>query len=128
MLGVVFSTFAAPDKPDSSAKIHALLEARRDVLKQRSEAVETQMKHGLLNDFGSLIAARNDLLGAELALASTKDERIALLKKHVANCLEYEKFNQGRFEAGRGATQVDVLSSTAARLEAEIALAREEAA
>ena len=100
-----------------------LLGQRRDVLLQLVEALEHQFSQGLCQ-VDSVVAAREQFLDAELQLASGKTERLEILQKKVDNMRELEDFMKIRHQDGR-TTLENVLSATAARLQAEIDLVRE---
>ena len=120
------STIVAQNKTDSAQKIQALLLERRDVLKQRLLVLETQLKNGLISALDIVVSARNDLLKAELALATNKQQRVELLRQRLKNFQEFEKYNKERFDAGQGSFETDVLLSQAERIQAQIDLMREE--
>ncbi len=120
---ILTSTLTAQNQGrPNSAKMKALMEARRDTLKTRLEAFESKYKSGLTKaDF--VFASRKDFFKAELTLAPTKDERIAVLKKLVANAMENESLFTQRVNAGSpDYSQTDLLFATAERLEADIEL------
>ena len=70
---------------------------------------------------GESIAARNDYLDAELALAVDKNQRLNVLEQKLANAKTFESFTEQQLQIARG-LKTDVLMATAARLEIEIAL------
>jgi hypothetical protein len=108
---------------DAAATIKARLEQKRDVLKQRLEAFEVLVKSGNSTPDATL-AARDDLLDAELALATDKPQRIAVLERKLDNAKQYESVLTQQRGNGR-ALLTDSLMATARRLDAEIALLRE---
>lgn len=131
---IVCLAFSGPVQPlvvgqvpeAASGKIRALLEEKRNILKQRLDGIESQYKSGL-SSHDTLIAARNDFLDAELAMATDKAQRIVILEKKVTNAQEREKLMlEARRIGSLTVTPADALMATADRLDAEIALAREE--
>lgn len=103
----------------------SLLKERRDTLRQLAQDVEQCYRAGRAT-LDSLIRASNLLLEAELDLAKTKAERIAIYEKLVANLRQLEKAAEARHQAGApGGGVSEVLSAKADRLKAEIQLARE---
>lgn len=113
-----------PRAATSSAKLTALLKERRDTLKQLVKIVEARYRNGAATE-ESVIQASLQLQQAELDLAKTRRERIAICKRTVELLRKQEKIAQARFEAARG-TREDVLSARAARLQAEIQMLREQ--
>jgi outer membrane protein TolC len=73
--------------------------------------------------FDRVQQATRALLNAELAQCESDKERIKVLEKIVALTKESEKNAVQRYKTGN-APQSDVLTATAGRLEAEIALKR----
>jgi len=112
------------DKAELNKQLTALLEQRCETLKQRLEyvaALETQDQ----NRFHDRILAKDELLQAKLALATSRDERIALAKERVNNLREREDFIVARSQVGVGDKQTELVSR-AARQQAEIDLLREQ--
>ena len=72
-----------------------------------------------------VVAAENDLLDAELQLASSKQERVKLCQKRIENLRFLEKILTQRFAQG-GSSMEDRLVATAARLQAEIDCLRQQ--
>jgi outer membrane protein TolC len=73
-----------------------------------------------------IVKAIQLLLEAEVELAETRAERIAVHEKILANLCQVEKAAQMRCSAGR-APIAESLEAKAARLKAEIQLKREQA-
>lgn len=111
-------------KAESGDKLTKLLQERRDTLAKRVAALEMQLGHGELK-IDSVIAARGDLLEAELQLAKTKNRRVEIFMKRIDNMRELENSVKLQFENGL-ATNESYLAATAARLQAEIDLIREQ--
>ena len=109
---------AAPD-----GKVRQLLTERRDTLRERLDAVEASYKSGLA-DTTVVIAAKTELLDAELEMANQPADRIALREGLVANMKQIEDWTRQQFDSGT-ALQQDVLLAKAKRLQAEIELLHE---
>jgi outer membrane protein TolC len=128
-LAVVIGTRLVAGAAESSGesaqrqKLADLLTERRDTLRKLVEAVELQYHHGA-GTLDAVVRASNDLLDAELALAPSEADRIAILERIVQNLKALEEMVSARYNAGR-ATISDVLSAKAARLNAEILLLTE---
>lgn len=102
-----------------------LMVQRRDVLKERWEALNQIRERGVVTDVDAHIDARTDLLGAELELAKTRQQRVALRLAMVNELKMLEESYQVIMKHGAGTAQ-DVLAVRAERLLAEIELLREE--
>lgn len=122
---VTFTT-AQEARNSDSPEIKVLLKERRDVLAKRIELLRARYAVGTGNDtLSSLFTAMDQLLLAELQLANSREQRVTLTHKRLDNMRELERSVKQRFEAGTGSTD-EVLSATAARLQAEIDLLREQ--
>ncbi len=118
----------ADDTQDSAShnkEIKALQLERRAVLQEALRAVE-RAYHAGQAQLASVIESRRELSRADLDLATTQHERLAVYKRLVEEATALEKATKTQFESGQ-ATQIDLLKSTAARLEAQIELARAQA-
>lgn len=109
--------------PKSSPSLDALVQERLETLRQLVSFAEEAFRSGNAG-YNSLIEAQNALIAAELESATRKTERIALLQKHVENLKRLEEIASSQQQAGQN-TLADLLWAKAARLEAEIALGRE---
>lgn len=109
---------------DSQAVLNELLKKRRDTLAERVVALEKKLAEGQLK-IESVVAARDQLLDAELQLVKTKKQRVAIYQKRIDNMRELEASLKLQYENGI-ATPESLLLATAARLQAEIDLAREQ--
>ena len=108
----------------ADVRIRDLLTQKRDVLKERLDGTQQ------LYDVGDtqpdrVLNARTDLLRAELDLVTSKAERIAVLESQLKTQKEFEQWATRRFEDGTDSFDAKFIA-TADRLEAEIALLREE--
>jgi hypothetical protein len=121
------SAIQAQDKPpakDPAAQLRSLMEERRDTLDKAVQVLLAQYRVGTV-DVERLASAMSRLGEAELDFAKNKDERIAVCRKQVEVCRDFEKICQGRRDAGT-VTDADVLQAKAERLKAEIQLLREQ--
>jgi outer membrane protein TolC len=119
----VASTAEASKKSAQRQELDELLTERRDTLRKLVDAVELQYHHGTAT-LDSVVRASNDLLVAELALASSEADRITIIERLVGNMKKLEEMVSARYNAGR-ATVSEVLSARVARLNAEILLLTE---
>ena len=123
---VLASAQSTTSKAKNQSKISALRNQRRDVLKERLKAVQAAFEVGQ-RDISELLAARVDLVEAELQCTSVKSERIDLCKRHVAAVQQIEAQVKLLRDAGRRGGEIDkYLVAKAARLAAEIALLEEQ--
>jgi outer membrane protein TolC len=111
-------------KGEASEQIESLLKERRDTLRRVVDVLTQQYENGSAA-FESIMLASERLFDAELELAATKAERIAIYEKRVSALRAMEKFAEGRFKAGFRTTEVELLDARAARLQAQIRLLRE---
>jgi hypothetical protein len=110
---------SAPDQA-TLAEVRKLQEKRRDVLRDALAVHQKlfQTGHGTLD---GIVGTSKRLLAAELDLATTDGERIAVHERHVEQARLWFALAKARQEAGRG-TAVEALEAQAAVLEAEIGL------
>jgi hypothetical protein len=121
---VVGFSFGA-DPPRSSpeggtGQLQSLRKERRDTLRKLVDAAESKYNSGKAT-LECVLRASELLLEAELDLAATKTERIAVREKLVANLRQVEKAAQMRHHAGVAPIE-ESLQAKAARLKAEIQL------
>ena len=121
--GTAVFSVAQNSSSNPEHEIRDLLTQRCDVLRERADTIEAAFKGGTA-DADAVITARNDLLHAELKLATDPVERVALCESNVANMNRIEELARVRFNNGTAYKQ-DVLAATAARLSAEIELLHE---
>jgi hypothetical protein len=107
--------------PAQSAVMTMQIE-RRDVLKTRVEVYEKLVAIARSSP-EELAAARNDLFDAELDLATTADQRAAVLQQKLENAKLLEELAQARKHSGRG-NEADVLLAKSNRLTIEIQIGR----
>ena len=117
---------AQPSGQDASAQLKSLMEERRDALDKAVTILSSMYRVGTAT-FDQVVSAMAKLADAELELAKTKDERIAVYRKQVESWRDAEKVCQARLQAGT-ATEVNVLEAKSERLKAEIQLLRERGA
>ncbi len=113
----------AQDTDANGAKIRSLMEERRAVLQHRVEATQEMTNDARGNPL-DVIAARSDLLDAELAMASNKEQRIDVLQRKLENAKQYEAFMEEQLQRASGDLP-DALRATARRLQTEIDLLKE---
>lgn len=111
---------AATPAPETTA---TLMKERVKTLEELVMLTERQYRTGqvLLDDY---LSAEDDLLEAKIALAPDREARIALRRKSVKNRTMMESIVAKRVETGT-ASKAEHLRAKAARLAAEIELARE---
>ena len=107
----------------AKAQIRALLEEKRNVLKERAEAFDFLVSSGR-STHDAALAARVDLLDAEIALTSDKSQRIKLLERKLATTKEGESATNLRLH-NASVPPTEALMSTVRRLDAEVELIRE---
>ncbi len=123
-LALTPSHAADDEKAELNKQIHALLEQRRDTLKERFEVVTALHQKGI-NSSQDIAQAAEELLQAKLALATDRDERIAIAKERVENFRRGETVVESLF-ARAEASRSQKLKATATRQQAEIDLLREQ--
>jgi len=115
----------SPAKPGGPPKtIETLLIERRDTLRTAVHWRDAQYASGSI-DLPVVIRAKQALANAELEVARTKAERLAVRQKQIDNLRELEHVVEHRVQAGI-VSEVDVLEIKAERLKAEIDLLREQ--
>jgi hypothetical protein len=115
---------AASKQGEASERLESLLKERRETLRQLVETLEGQWRAGLTDGQMPALHAKNELLDAELDLAKTREERITVREKMVANLKVIEK--TAEIQQRMGTTTPDtLLRAKAARLKAEAQLLRE---
>jgi RNA polymerase sigma factor (sigma-70 family) len=115
--------------PDANAprndKLDTLLKKRLTLLRQVAENTRKQYQSGLASP-GELLRTQDEVFKAELELAGSNKERLAVLEKRLAVTKELEALTVAAYKAGVG-SQVAVWSAEISRVEAEIALERAKA-
>lgn len=125
-VGLVLATrysMSAQDAGKDKSKIMLLLEERRDTLQVRVEMVK-KLADATRSTPEALIAAHEDLINAEIEMATNSKERVAAFQRKIENAKEFENVMEQRNRDGKG-TGADVLMAKAVRLGAEIELQRE---
>ena len=113
------------DKPtDIDKKIVELQKERRDILKERVEALASKHNEGQIQVM-QVIHARDDLYQAELDLVALPKERTELSKLRLQNMKHLENVTTQRYANGVGPLE-DKLVATASRIQAEIDYLNEE--
>lgn len=119
----VVAADAAAKAPAGATTTKGLMKERRDVLQSVVQWRERQYASGSV-DLPLLIRAKLALGDAELDLAGSKAERLAVRQQQLDSLRELEHALKMRFDTGR-VTETDLLESKAERLKAEIDLLRE---
>ncbi len=119
---------AAMQEPENK-ELQALLEARRDTLKELAGVVEMHpvtVEHGrrLAARFADVLEVNTQLLQAELECARSAEERIACFERALEAQRKIERRLVAMAETG-SVVPSDVFIATAARMKAEIELTRE---
>ena len=104
--------------------LRVLLLQKRSLLQQLEQDREAQYRAGT-GTTEQVEQAAIAVIQADLELANTRQERIALGQKWVEITAKIEKLAMSRYRAAT-ITQTDLREAQLARLEAEIALEREE--
>lgn len=108
--------------PDEST-ITVLLTERREVLKKRQRGLEQLHRMGDVR-VDDVLRASHELLDAELALTENREKRIALRQQQVGVMKKLERAHSDNVDVGIS-NPVDLLTTRAARLQAEVKLERE---
>jgi hypothetical protein len=112
--------------PDRSPRVKKLLTERRDAARELMEVRRLQMEAGKSTP-RELLDAVEIVLEAELPLAETRPDRLAVLRARLEGLKQAEEVDKARFEVGR-ISPADYQTMRAARLAAEIDLLRAERA
>jgi hypothetical protein len=116
--------FALQVDTEQEDTLESLLVEYRATLKDRHKHLEIRNQQGTLQ-YSEFIEAQNEVLAEELLVATSKDERVALLKKRIENLKSLEETVAAQFQAAT-ATSTDSLVAKSKRLLAEIELIREQ--
>ncbi|MGI9474877.1 MAG: hypothetical protein ACR2NZ_25325 [Rubripirellula sp.] len=118
--------FSFAEEPEKSAEsdLRELLLEHHAVLEQRAETIRAANQQGNLG-MDQVLEAANDALGAELELAETPEDRIAIRRKMLDNASKIEQIFQLQSNNGMKPIQ-DFLQAKADRIEFQIALVREQ--
>ena len=127
-LGVVLCTQDAEsqDTPVSSfdEQLNDLLVKRRDTMRKLLDVVTLLYQEGS-SDFNKVVSAQSGLLDAKLQLATKKEERIQIYVQQVEVSRSLERLLMQQHASGEASVE-QVLASTAAKLQAEIDLLKEQ--
>ena len=110
---------AVTQEPEDK-ELQTLLETRRDTLRKVVQLIEVEVATGTASVI-DLTNANTEFLKADLALAKSQDERIAIFEKLLESPTELERVVRGIVKDGR-VPRKDLLAVTAARMKAEIDL------
>jgi hypothetical protein len=117
-----------PSPQEDNAKLAWLMRKRRDALADCVEVLEVLVKGGKLAAYTSdlILGAYADLAAAELEVATTPAERIAVCEQYVKRARAFEDGIAADYKQGARAGVADLyMHATAYRLQAEIWLLRE---
>ena len=95
-----FTNAQEATESDSRTELTELLIERRDVLKKRVDVLEQKLSQGLLK-VDSVVAAREQHLGAELQLVTTQQHRLEIYQKRIYNMRKLEDGVKIRQQAGQ---------------------------
>jgi hypothetical protein len=110
--------------PERSPRVRKMLEERRDAARELKQVRRLQVEAGR-SPQRDLLDAADVVLEAELPLAETAPDRVALLRARVDNLKQAEEIDKALLDAGR-LSPADYETLRAARLAAEIDLLRAE--
>lgn len=126
-VGLLAWPIAVGERPEANQtqQLDELLKQRQATLRQLVEVVTEEYRQGI-RDFEPVVRATDQLIAADLALAKSSKDRIALLQRRVEVMKDFSAMANIKFEAGQ-ASQSELLSAQAALLESQIQVAREQA-
>ena len=110
----------------SLAQLPDLLKERRETLRQQLETTDKRYCEGNAA-LASVLRVVDQLLEAELELATTKAERISVCERTLAALREKEAAAKARVDAGIESGRHKLLEARAARLKVEAKLSQEQA-
>lgn len=113
-----------PSKP--SGRLRTLQKEKVDLLELAYKQMSKDYSDGTIGIL-EVVRSHNRLLKAKLPLATSKKERMAILKERVDNLKRWETMCRRNYQAGDTEADTAMLHKVRVkRLNAEIALAREE--
>ena len=112
-------SLAVTQEPEDK-ELRALQESRRDTLKEVVAILDQAHQSGTIK-VDEVLKANSALLEAELELATSQQERIAIFEKMLEAQTEIESSWSGKVNTGQ-ARMTDLLTATAARIKTEIDL------
>ena len=118
----------APPMPQKNlqAQLKDLLVQRRDILRASTQEIEKAYEADVLS-LEQVLESQRELLRAELDLAQTKEQRIAVYRQLAKNLTKHESYVKALYEAERrGGEAFRYHQVKAARMGAEIDLLREQ--
>lgn len=128
-------SLAVTQEPEDK-ELQTLMETRRDTLKEVVRLVDVRFKTGTMTA-NKLLMAQTALLEAELELAKSQHERIAIFEKMLEAQTEVERILSaiaesggraggfgGGFRGGHGVGPQDLLNAKAARMRVDIDLCK----
>lgn len=120
------TTPGANQAEESESKVLQLLTERRDTVRELRDTLNASYISGQ-TEYTTVVEVEDELLEAELDLAISRADRLAIHEDLVENRKRTEELLQQRFKLGAALT-TEVLYAKAARLKAEIDLQRERSA
>jgi outer membrane protein TolC len=125
-VGLVAWPIAVGETPEAeqAPELDQLLNQRQATLRQLVEVVTEEYRQGI-RDFDPVVRATDRLIAADLELAKTSKDRIALLQRRVEVMKGFSAMADMKFMTGQ-ASQSELLSARAALLDSQIQLAREQ--
>jgi uncharacterized protein (TIGR03067 family) len=106
-------------------EVETLLKKRLALLRQVADELNKQYQQGTASP-SVMLRAKDEVFKAELELARTDKDRVAILEKRLAVAKELETLARKAYQQG-GSTHLFLLNAEIYRLEAEIALKRAKA-
>ena len=115
----------AQDSNDSiGVEMQQLKSQRVEVLRELFHRYEHAYKQGKVS-IETYLSRKETLLDAELELAKNSAHRVALRRSHLSSLRQHEQLIRTGVQAGKFA-EIDVFHAKADRIDAEIALLREQ--
>jgi hypothetical protein len=122
LVGVLWIATAKGASPEDVVREHA--NARLEVARQGLAVAENDVEGATSEDYLGIWVWSRRVLEAELALSTTKSERIAAWEAHLRRAVKLETMAQRQFSRG-GSTRLAVLEAIYRRYDVEVHLAQE---
>jgi outer membrane protein TolC len=120
---VVATSIAVAQQGRSETPVAKLIEERNQLLRKRVELVKAQYETGVAS-LEAVILAERELLQAQLDLATTAKERVAIRETQLKIAKEHEKRAEALFASGLR-PESELITARIDRLTAQINLIRE---
>ena len=124
MVGCLWTATAKGASPEDAVQKYA--RTRLEVARRGLVQAERATGSAASEDYADIWIWSRRVLEAELALSTTKRERIAALEGHLQRAAKLEKLAQRKYSRG-GFTRLDVLEAIYRRCDVEVQLAQEKA-